>query len=59
MSTKEKVKQEVKTSYKYAHVTRRYLKRNYQKFLKSNADTEKHTQKSRESGVEKRNVGSI
>jgi hypothetical protein len=33
MSTKEKVKQEVKTSYKYAHVSRRYLRRNYEKVL--------------------------
>ena len=27
------LKQEVKMSYKYAHVTRRYLRRNYQKVL--------------------------
>lgn len=33
MSTKEEVKQEVKTSYKYPHVTRRYFRRNYEKVL--------------------------
>lgn len=33
MSTKEEVKQEVKTSYKYPHVSRRYLRRNYEKVL--------------------------
>jgi hypothetical protein len=33
MSTKEEVKQEVRTSYKYPHVTRRYFRRNYDKVL--------------------------
>ena len=32
MSTKN-LNQEVKTSYKYSHVTRRYLRRNYEKVL--------------------------
>ena len=33
MSTKEEVKQEVATKNKYPHVTRRYLRRNYDKVL--------------------------
>ena len=33
MSTKEEVKKEVQTSYKYPHVTRRYFRRNYDKVL--------------------------
>ena len=33
MSTKEEVKQEVRTGYKYPHVTRRYFRRNYDKVL--------------------------
>jgi hypothetical protein len=49
MSTKEKVKQKVKTSYKYAHVTRRYLRRNYQKVLEiQRRYREAHPEKSRE-----------
>lgn len=49
MSTKEKVKQKVKTSYKYAHVTKRYLRRNYQKVLEiQRRYREAHPEKSRE-----------
>ena len=49
MSTKEEVKQKVKTSYKYAHVTRRYLRRNYQKVLEMQRRyREAHPEKSRE-----------
>lgn len=33
MSTREEVKQEVATKNKYAHVSRRYLRRNYEKVL--------------------------
>lgn len=49
MSTKEEVKQEVRTGYKYAHVTRRYLRRNYQKVLEMQRRyREAHPEKSRE-----------
>ena len=49
MSTKEEVKQEVKTSYKYPHVTRRYFRRNYEKVLEiQRRYREAHPEKSRE-----------
>lgn len=49
MSMKEEVKQEVRTGYKYAHVTRRYLRRNYQKVLEMQRRyREAHPEKSRE-----------
>ena len=49
MSTKEEVKQKVKTSYKYPHNTRQYLKRNYQKVLEiQRRYREAHPEKSRE-----------
>ena len=49
MSTKEEVKQKAKTSYKYPHITRRYLKRNYQKVLEiQRRYREAHPEKSRE-----------
>lgn len=49
MSTKEEVKQEVRTGYKYSHVTRRYLRRNYQKVLEMQRRyREAHPEKSRE-----------
>lgn len=49
MSTREEVKQEVKTSYKYPHVSRRYLRRNYEKVLEIQRRYRKaHPEKSRE-----------